>query len=202
MNLRQLKKQDGSFLRLRPLPVRLDNAGHHLPSVDDQWRIRIVQGAHPCIRLVNNVTGHAVELQPDNIKEYRSPDFLLLRCQIIIGPKDVSIEPVEFHSERLARVEASLAAAERKDHGVKKGMEVHAALWFEGPRSIASQIARFLETLPNVERVVEATAIGGTRYVVDFVEPAPLGSGFDLKLAVDQHFNLRHEALRLMRWPL
>jgi hypothetical protein len=38
--------------------------------------------------------GHVVELEADNIIERRSPDFLMLRCQLILRPSGVEIEPV------------------------------------------------------------------------------------------------------------
>jgi hypothetical protein len=44
--------------------------------------------------LVNINTGHTVELQPDNVREYRSPHFLGLRCQLTIEGETVKIEPI------------------------------------------------------------------------------------------------------------
>ena len=51
---------------------------------------------------------HFVELQPDNVREYRSPDYLLLRCQLIITDRTIEIEPIigsrgsADHSESVA----------------------------------------------------------------------------------------------------
>jgi hypothetical protein len=43
---------------------------------------------------VNISTHHVIELQPDNIREYRSPHFLVLRCQLSISSKGVQLEPL------------------------------------------------------------------------------------------------------------
>jgi hypothetical protein len=39
-------------------------------------------------------SGLVVELQPDNVKGYQSPDFLLLRCQLSVVDGIVGIEPI------------------------------------------------------------------------------------------------------------
>jgi hypothetical protein len=94
MNLNQLNKQVGTTLRLRPLPTRFGPDGGHLPPSDDPWRLEEILQQPSRVRLINIHTGHFVELQPDNVREYRSPDFLLLRCQLIINGPRIEIEPV------------------------------------------------------------------------------------------------------------
>lgn len=94
MNLSQLRKNVGCQLRVRPTPSRVDGWGAQLRPVDDLWRLDAVLDRPQRLRLVNTSTGHVVELQPDNIREYRSPDFLILRCQLRLGPGHVEIEPL------------------------------------------------------------------------------------------------------------
>ena len=69
-----------------------------LASKDDQWFIAACREEERVVQLDNVRTGHSVELGADNIYEYRSPDFLVLKCQIYIndnrvGP-GVEIEPL------------------------------------------------------------------------------------------------------------
>ncbi len=110
MNLKQLTKQLGSKLRLRPLPFRIGSNGEQLPQSDDQWRLDTILDQPPRVRLVNIQTGHFVELQPDNVREYRSPEFLLLRCQLTITPREVSLEPILNYNETYTRLETQMPA--------------------------------------------------------------------------------------------
>lgn len=93
MNLQQIKKQVGTNLRLRPQPIRIGHNGEELSPVDDEWRLDEVSRRPSRLRLVNISTHHVVELQADNVKEYRSPHFLFLRCQLTISSKGIEIEP-------------------------------------------------------------------------------------------------------------
>lgn len=94
MNLSQLSKQVGTNLRLRPLPSRIGSDGKNLPPIDDQWHLERIFDKPSRVRLVNIHTHHSIELQPDNIREYRSPDFLILRCQLTIKGANIKIEPI------------------------------------------------------------------------------------------------------------
>jgi hypothetical protein len=94
MNARQLSKNVGNLFRLRPLPFRKDPTGKTLPQTDDQWRLDRVDFDPARIRLTNIRTGHQLELEADNIMERRSPDFLLLRCEVTITPDGLNIEPI------------------------------------------------------------------------------------------------------------
>jgi len=60
------------------------------------------------LRLVNVATGQVVEIQPDNVREYRSPDFLILRCELYVGRQGVSLEPIIRYDERFARLETQM----------------------------------------------------------------------------------------------
>jgi len=94
LNLKQLKGQIGNEFHLRPIPLRINSAGDTLPQSDDRWRLEEFLEKPSRLRLVNVHTGHVVELQPDNVKEYRSPGFLMLRCQLQIRGPEIRLEPV------------------------------------------------------------------------------------------------------------
>lgn len=94
MNLRELKKNVGHQLRLRPLPYRAEDDGTRLASIDDYWRLDGIHAKPNRLRLVNVRTGHFVDLQSDNVKQFQSPDFLILRCQLTLTSKQVRIEPL------------------------------------------------------------------------------------------------------------
>lgn len=93
MNIHQLQKQIGHNLRLRPLPIRQGTNGELLPSSDDPWRLNQILDKPARVELSNIATGHILELQSDNIRGYQSPDFLMLRCELTISPRGISIEP-------------------------------------------------------------------------------------------------------------
>lgn len=93
MNVEQLRKNIGSELRLRPLPIRLrTETGEVLPPQDWKWTLLRIEGGK--VQLNNIATDHVVQLANDNIREYRTPDFLLLRCQLTLTERDVLIEPL------------------------------------------------------------------------------------------------------------
>ena len=94
MNLKELSKRIGNTFRFRPLPVRLDADGSRLPESDDQWRLEAILENPTRLRLVNIHTSHVLELGSDNVREYRSPDFLLLRCNLFISAEGIRIEPI------------------------------------------------------------------------------------------------------------
>ncbi len=93
MNRKHFSKLDGRDLRIRPIPIWRGSAGERLPGIDDAWHVEILENPFRA-RLTNTRTGHCVELQADNIREYRSPDFLLLRCQVTINPDQLVVEPI------------------------------------------------------------------------------------------------------------
>jgi hypothetical protein len=93
MNLEQLKKKNlGSAVYLRPVPGRLQTATQKvLPPIDDQWTIYKVEDGK--VELHNLRTMHVVALGSDNIREFRTPNFLMLRCQLTLTEEQVLIEP-------------------------------------------------------------------------------------------------------------
>jgi hypothetical protein len=94
MNLEQSKKKNlGSAVHLRPIPVRFQTATQEvLPRTDDLWTIYKVEDGK--VELHNPRTMRVVVLEGDNIREFRSPNFLLLRCQLTLTEEQVLIEPL------------------------------------------------------------------------------------------------------------
>jgi hypothetical protein len=93
MNVQQLKKQIGKSLKLRPLPTRRDSDGLDIGPADDPWLLESVSNTPARVCLKNPATGHVLELESDNIRGYHSPEFLLLKCDVTITAKGISIEP-------------------------------------------------------------------------------------------------------------
>lgn len=94
MNVQQLKKQLGTALKLRPLPLRKDVSGEDRGSLDDDWILERIKDKPKAVVLDNTATGHFVELQGDNIREFRSPHYLVLRCLLVIQGREITIEPL------------------------------------------------------------------------------------------------------------
>ncbi len=93
MNWEHLKKLVGSSVRLRPLPIRIAPNGKRLRSLDDKWFLTEVN-RKTGLELINTATGHVLKLKGDNVKEFRSPDYLLLRCRLFIHGPNIELEPV------------------------------------------------------------------------------------------------------------
>jgi hypothetical protein len=110
MNLQGLQKNLGQTLRLRPLPIRLDANGIDIGRSDDPWRLDAILKDPNRIRLSNLPTGHFVELQSDNVKQFQSPDFLILRCQLTIVGRTITLEPIFQFDERFERLEQLMPA--------------------------------------------------------------------------------------------
>jgi hypothetical protein len=109
MNIRQLHKQVGTLLRLRPIPRRVTSNGEILPVSDDEWRLEEILNDPPRIHLYMAAAGLKLVLQSDNVKSYQSPCFLLLRCRLTIAGKEIRIEPIhvlDVEGEEAAREQA------------------------------------------------------------------------------------------------
>lgn len=147
MNVSQLRRQIGTLLRLRPLPRRLTSDGTPLPPIDDRWRLDAILDSPARLSLVSQRTGHVLVLQPDNVKEFRSPDFLLLRCRLTISPRGIDIEPLIFDPGRpLSAVEPESIAPSYV--GPRFSIEVRR--WHAGPAPGGGYAVEFAEiTLTN-----------------------------------------------------
>jgi hypothetical protein len=92
MNIKQFRKDIGKWVRLRSCVERRTSDLQHLPRLDDYWCVERVNDTST--ELKNIRTGHVVKLGFDNIHKFRSPNFLLLRCQIIMRRIKIISEPV------------------------------------------------------------------------------------------------------------
>lgn len=99
MNKGQFKKNIGNRLKLRPLVQRRilphefpGLGGELLPPMDDEWIAEKISDSG--VELRNTATGHVITLGFDNIREFRSPNYLLLRCQLTLEGNQVIIEPI------------------------------------------------------------------------------------------------------------
>jgi len=107
MNTEQLKKNVGQDLHLRPHPLIaqyfprtiavLTGRGdpmvaRRLAKTDYVWRVMAVTSTGVTLHCLH--TNHAIILGADNVREFRTPHFLLLRCQLILDGDAVHIEPI------------------------------------------------------------------------------------------------------------
>jgi len=90
--------------------------------MDDLWTLlRVDRGS---IELSNLRTQHVVTLGNDNIREFRSPDFLILRCQLKLTLNRVLIEPLVTpfaQSDTTTEVEAPPGQRIFTAHGKERG---------------------------------------------------------------------------------
>lgn len=92
MNVQELRKKVGAHLRVRPMVRRVDSFGGEQPATDDKFVLDSLHGGFAHLRHVPS--DQVVKLGNDNIREYRTPDFLLLRCELIFNPtQGIRIEP-------------------------------------------------------------------------------------------------------------
>ena len=107
MNIDEMKKNVGRALRLRPLPQRVESYGTGVSvltsggpryekdvlPVDCDWVVEVVNDKARTVTLACSFTGHRVTLGADNIREYRTPNFLMVKCQLILEGDQVRVEP-------------------------------------------------------------------------------------------------------------
>lgn len=120
MNVEYLKKDIGKHFRIRPLPERWDDT-RQLASLDERWSLDDVTQQH--IKITNLSTGHSKEIGADNVREYRGPDFLLLRCHLIIRKRALEIEPIlrpnTILSDEQEQLLRSIAGYQQRFHAPK-----------------------------------------------------------------------------------
>jgi hypothetical protein len=89
VNTEQLKKNVGQALRLRPTPRIRE---WYVEPLDYPWRLVAVTDHD--LTLHCERTGHEISLGNDNVREFRTPDFLILKCQLTLVGDEVRIEPI------------------------------------------------------------------------------------------------------------
>ena len=92
MNKSQVVKWKGRAFRFRPIAIQMTTLGERLQQHDDTWTVVDVSDTAATVR--NDRMGHEWNLGLDNVREFRTPDFLLLRCQLILKGPDVHSEPL------------------------------------------------------------------------------------------------------------
>jgi hypothetical protein len=105
VSLSQLQRNVDQDLRLRPEPLIVEyvplitgvrtSSGdpvmeRRLAKTDYLWRLVSVNGG---VTLRCHFTGHQITLGADNVREFRTPDFLMLRCQLTLDGDKVHIGP-------------------------------------------------------------------------------------------------------------
>jgi|GEM_PF-1851494 hypothetical protein len=110
MNVKQLQRQLGTNLKLRPVPYRIGTDGQTVATPEEQWTLDAILTQPDRVRLIHIATGLSLELQKDNIREYRSPDYLILRCQLTITRTDIRLEPEYSNNDLFKRLETQMPA--------------------------------------------------------------------------------------------
>ncbi len=96
MNKKKAKEWVGKNFRVRPMALRFDSKGQRLTPEDDPWRVEQKEG--DTVKIKNTRTDHVLDLGLDHVREWRSPDFLLLRAQIKLKGQVAILEPIVFTS--------------------------------------------------------------------------------------------------------
>ena len=92
MKKSQASKWIGKEFRIRPKAVQATASGDRLPEEDARWLVRNV--SDDAVTILKAGTDLTTELGLDNVREFRSPDYLLLRCQLTIRGDAISSEPI------------------------------------------------------------------------------------------------------------
>ena len=106
MNTEQLKTNVGELLRLRPIPKLVQRWGAEVSvltseeprytketvGTDYDWRLEKVEKGEVVLYCIH--TDHRLTLGADNVREYRTPNFLMLRCQLTLEGDTIRIEPI------------------------------------------------------------------------------------------------------------
>ena len=108
MNTDQLQKNVGQHLHLRPhpliaqyfprtIPVLTRRGGNsmvarRLEQTDHEWRLMAVTSGGVKLHCLD--TNHEITLGGDNVREFRTPNFLMLWCQLTLDGDTVHVEPI------------------------------------------------------------------------------------------------------------
>lgn len=100
MNFKRLKDNIGNTLRLRPPAII--QIGETLVPQDISWKL--ISCENQVLKLEGLDPLRLLEIGSDNIHEFRTPDFLMLKCKITIKDKNVEIEPSPVNMEAVLQV--------------------------------------------------------------------------------------------------
>jgi hypothetical protein len=110
MNWKQFKKNLGWQYQLEPISCYLDNHGHELSEINDDWELTEVTNTD-AFRLRSTRTGHETLLRKDLVYDFRSnPNrdtgdtrhgFLILKVQIFIQNEKIWLRPNSRPGEKV-----------------------------------------------------------------------------------------------------
>lgn len=92
MNLKELAKHEDRIYRIEPPPLSKVGAKLTL-SRFNQWKIH-VQKARGVIQIRNISTSHQLDLGLDHYYDFRTPNFLMLKCRLIMEGASLHIKPL------------------------------------------------------------------------------------------------------------
>jgi hypothetical protein len=108
VNVEHLRKNIGQSFRLWPRVILAEDSPPDAlvsvltsgppilqrKKVPTEYLWQLVDVSSAGVTLHCSYTGHTLILGTDNVREYRTPDYLMLRCQFILDGTDVRIEPI------------------------------------------------------------------------------------------------------------
>jgi len=104
VNFQMLEQSNGKLMKIRPMVHRQEVDGRMLPDIDDDWQMRVKsnQGRRQ-VEILNTRTGHILSLDSDNLQEFRTPNFLILKAQLTLCWNNILFEPLPDIRARFAR---------------------------------------------------------------------------------------------------
>lgn len=105
MNRDQLDASVGKEFRLRPVVSIGDESERPTPH-DDRWRL--IRCSNSILELANVRTNQSLEIGIDHLHDFRTPDFLMLKCQVTMVGTNVQIEPTSLNKDAVLHVMSTL----------------------------------------------------------------------------------------------
>lgn len=91
-NFSELTKHQDLIYEIRPVPLsKID--GKLTPTLYNQWKIRVSK-ARRVIEIRNIVTAHHIDIGGDHYYDFRTPNFLVLKCRLIMEGASLHLEPL------------------------------------------------------------------------------------------------------------
>lgn len=109
MNRNRLKGNVGKEFRLRPA-VRIGSESEDPAPCDDRWRLT---SADDFLVLTNTRTNQTLKIGADHVHDFRTPDYLMLKCQVTIRGSGVTVEPTPLNKEAVLQIVSTLGHEDR-----------------------------------------------------------------------------------------
>ena len=84
MNVTQLRSNVGQSLRLNPVPVVVASDGKSRSELNEPWILERVDTSPARLVLRSPQRDLVVEIHSDSVREFRRPDVLALRTQVVV----------------------------------------------------------------------------------------------------------------------